>query len=103
MRKKSNKPKRNVWTDPSPYGTYEGERGNPEQWKSSFQEAMDKDTAKEIVKDESPWTILGIPENSSVIITKRAYRVLLLKHHPDKGGDENLCRKIIAAYTMLVE
>ena len=43
---------RNIWKDPSPYGTYEGERGNPEQWKSSFKFAWDGTTAEKILNEE---------------------------------------------------
>lgn len=101
---KSNKPKRNIWTDPSGYGTYEGEPGNPNQWKNSFHfawESWDKTKATEIVKEESPYTILGITELTSLEEIKKAFRKLILIHHPDKGGSEELCKKIIAAYVIL--
>lgn len=102
-RAKSNKPKRNVWTDLSPYGTYEGEPGNPAEWASAFKEAWDARTAKDIVNDESPWDILGIVAGSTLAEVKTAFRKLMLVHHPDKGGDEETCKRIIAAYTILQE
>lgn len=103
MPRQSTKPKRNIWKDPSPYGTYEGERGSPEQWAKAFNFAWDHGTAIEIIKEESPWEILGIPENSSLDIIKKAFRKLMLINHPDKGGDKDICQKIISAYVILTE
>lgn len=102
--RKSTGPKRNVWKDPSPYGTYEGERGNPEQWRTFFNFAWNRTIAKEYIPvDETPYTILGISPDASIEEIKKAFRKLMLIHHPDKGGDIDLCRKIIAAYVMLTE
>lgn len=100
---KSRKPRFNVWKDPSPYGTYHGEHGNSKQWKSSFEYTINKDQATKIIKDNSPWIILGIPINSDMSTIKKAFHNLIKIHHPDKGGDPELCKKIIAAYVMLSE
>jgi len=100
--RKSSGPKRNIWTDPSPYGTYQGEPGNPTQWKEAFQFAYDKKTAASILKGESAYTILNIPTTASIEEIKTAYRKLALVHHPDKGGNEEAFRKIHAAYSFLI-
>lgn len=97
------KPKRNIWKDPSPYGTYEGERGSPQQWAKAFDFAWDKGTAIKIVNDDSPWGILGIPVDSPLSVIKTAFRKLILINHPDKGGDKEVCQKIISAYVILTE
>lgn len=102
-RKATGAPKRNIWKDPSPYGTYEGEAGSPEQWRSAFQFAWDGETAKEVIKDESPWTILCIPANSDLAIIKKAFHKLMLANHPDKGGNKEICQKIISAYVLVKE
>jgi len=102
--RKSNGPKRNVWKDPSPYGTYEGERGNPDQWRTFFNYTWNRTIAKEYIPvDETPFSILGVAPDASLEEIKKAFRKLMLIHHPDKGGDIDLCRKIIAAYVMLTE
>ena len=93
--------KRNIWKDPSPYGTYEGERGNPEQWRNFFNIAWDKPTAEKILKEDSPWDILGIIKNATLNLIKKAFRELMKIHHPDKGGDIERAKKIIAAYVYL--
>ena len=51
-RVKSDKPKRNVWTDESPYGTYDKYTPgfNRESFRAAWEEAA---TAKVIIKDET--------------------------------------------------
>jgi len=100
---KEKKTKRNVWTDPSGYGTYEGERGSSDQWKMFFGIVWNKITAKTIIKEKSPWEILGIVVGSSEDTIKKAFRKLLMINHPDKGGDPEICKQIIAAYVMLTD
>lgn len=47
------------------------------------------------------YEILGIEANATRSEIKRAYRKLITKHHPDKGGDEIIAKKINEAYTTL--
>jgi|SRR5271157_6514337 len=104
-RTKSNKPKRNPWTDPSPYGTYKGTPGSPETWRATFEyAAYSREKALDILKTviETPFSILGIPEGTlDIDVIKTAYRKLALLHHPDKGGDRVMFEKITAAYSIL--
>ena len=102
-RKPSGKPKRNVWTDPSPYGTYAGPRGSSAQWKRAFAEAETFEGAVEILEDDSPWGILGLAPDATFAEAKSRYRTLLKEHHPDHGGDPEKCRRIIAAWTIVAE
>jgi len=102
MRAKSNKPKRNVWTDPSPYGTYEGERGSPSQWRAEFHQRFTKEEIAVILDSDSPYDILGVGFNATAAEIKVAFRNLMMIHHPDKGGDAEKAKKIIAAYQQLV-
>jgi len=50
-------------------------------------------------------TILGVSIDATVIQIKSAYRKLMLKHHPDKGGNAeyaaklNIARDVMIAYT----
>ena len=93
--------KRNVWKDPSPYGTYEGERGNPAQWRSEFHQRFTKEEIVAILDSDSPYDILGVAFNATADIIKKAFRSLMMVHHPDKGGDAEKAKKIIAAYQQL--
>ena len=45
--------------------------------------------------------ILGIPRNSNLETIKKAYRKLAKEHHPDKGGDEEVFKKISGAFEFL--
>ena len=104
MTTKTKKPKRNIWTDTtSHYGTYEGEAGNPEQWKKTFDFVkMSREQAVSIIINESPYEILGINKDATEEMIKSAMRKLVVIHHPDKGGDKDKFNKIMAAYTILV-
>lgn len=47
------------------------------------------------------YEILGVNENATQDEIKKAYRKLAVKHHPDKGGSEELFKKISEAYDTL--
>jgi molecular chaperone DnaJ len=50
---------------------------------------------------EDYYTILGVSKKASKDEIKKAYRKLAHKHHPDKGGDEKMFKKISEAYHVL--
>ena len=103
MARKAAGPKRNIWKDSSPYGTYEGPRGTESQWEGAFQEAwsMGDDVARMVVGDSSPWEVLGIAEGSTFAAVKAAFYKMVMKYHPDRGGDPEKCKEVIAAWTVL--
>jgi DnaJ family protein A protein 2 len=47
------------------------------------------------------YDILRVPEDADSSTIKKAYRDLVRKHHPDKGGDEERFKEIDAAYKVL--
>ena len=47
---------------------------------------------------ENFYDILGVSENSTQEEIKKAYRKKAVEHHPDKGGDEQVFKKISEAY-----
>jgi len=47
---------------------------------------------------ENYYSILGVEETSTQEDIKKAYRKLAKENHPDKGGDEELFKKISVAY-----
>jgi DnaJ-class molecular chaperone len=104
-RPKSNKPKRNIWTDPSPYGTYEGKSGSTSSWTAAFNTAAySREKALGILKNfiETPYDILGVSREATLEQIKSAFRKLVIVHHPDKGGDRAMFEKIMAAYSFLI-
>ena len=44
---------------------------------------------------------LGLNENASQDEIKKKYRKLSLKHHPDRGGDQEKFKEISVAYEIL--
>jgi curved DNA-binding protein len=47
------------------------------------------------------YATLGLKNNASAEEIKKAYRSLAMKHHPDRGGDENRFKEIAQAYEFL--
>ena len=56
-------------------------------------EAQSEPRAKTVPKSKVDISIL----EQYNITTQKEWRKWLIKHHPDKGGDEELCKRIIAA------
>lgn len=50
-----------------------------------------------------PQQVLGLPSGAGSKSVRRAYHVLALLHHPDKGGDEAIFKAIADAYKALTE
>ncbi len=47
---------------------------------------------------ESNYDILGVKHDASDREIREAFRKLILDHHSDRGGDEEVVKKIIQAY-----
>ena len=47
---------------------------------------------------ENYYNILGVSETATQDEIKKAYRKNAVEHHPDKGGDEQVFKKISEAY-----
>ena len=49
----------------------------------------------------NPYTELDVPVDASLETIRQRYRTLAQMHHPDKGGDEELFKRIKLAYEIL--
>lgn len=47
------------------------------------------------------YTTLGVDKTATQSEIKKAYRKLSMKHHPDRGGDENRFKEIADAYAVI--
>ena len=56
-----------------------------------------------LLERQQALAVLGLPPNATRQQIKRRYRVLAKKHHPDRGGDQQEMRRIIAAYELLMK
>ena len=52
-------------------------------------------------QEENLYDVLGVPKDVSETDLKKAYKKLAIKHHPDKGGNEETFKKISEAYSIL--
>ena len=50
---------------------------------------------------ENYYEILGVNETATQEEIKKAYRKKAVEHHPDKGGDEAIFKKVSEAYDTL--
>ncbi|MDD5649447.1 MAG: DnaJ domain-containing protein [Candidatus Nanoarchaeia archaeon] len=104
-RRDPNKPKRNIWTDTTTaYGTYEGERGNIDQWKKTFEYVkLTREEALTILGVLDPYEVLGLEKGASQAEVRKAMAKMVLSTHTDKGGDRDAFQKIMAAYEIITE
>ena len=54
-------------------------------------------------KDVDLYKILGVAKKSTVKQIRKAFSKLVLKHHPDKNGDQDTFETIQTAYETLVD
>ena len=91
------------------YDTSEG-FGNSAEWRKVFGERMGRKEAEEVLSSSSlssPYDILGVKFGASADEIKKAYRKLIMIHHPDKNNQSEeshlMTKKILAAYTILTD
>jgi len=85
--------------------------GKPSQWKAAFSERMGWTKAVETIGADNAYDILGVLSTATAEQIKRAFRILIVKWHPDKWMNASpkaqryatkKAKKIIAAYTVLM-
>ena len=101
MRHKEPKPKKPFLSGYKTYDTSTG-KGSRDQWRAAWQ-AMGAEEAAAVLQDEDPLAILGFSQRPSKAELGKRFRELVQKHHPDKGGDAAMFKKVYAAWSTLNE
>lgn len=63
-------------------------------------QALPSGTAGVVV---DPYQVLGIQEGASRGVANAAYRALVKEHHPDRGGDPDVFRRVQDAWEQILE
>lgn len=50
---------------------------------------------------KNPYEVLGLDKNASLNDIKTSYKKQALKHHPDRGGDQEIFKELSEAYSIL--
>ena len=101
-RPKSNKPKKGFLDG---YETYDPDAegyGNVHEWRQTW-EKMNGAQATAILQEDDPLVVLGfeaIPTESEL---NKRFRELMQQHHPDRGGDLAMAKRVTAAWTILTK
>ena len=82
--------------DPSTEG-----HGNVHQWRQAFNDRMGYDEAVVVINADDPIIVLGFSSLPDLKELNKQFRKLMMQHHPDRGGDVDKARKIIAAFVLL--
>ena len=77
--------------------------GTVKDWGRAFDDVMGGEEARATLGADDPLTIMGFRILPTMDELKSAYRKLITIHHPDHGGNADTARKIIAAYSTLLE
>ena len=53
------------------------------------------------IDNKKLYDVLGVSQNATTAEIKKAFKKLAIKHHPDRGGDEEKFKEVNAAYEVL--
>lgn len=89
----------------SNYGVYDTKEGYglPSEWAAIFEEIWSQNTCLKILKEKTPFDVLGVKLTATWEECKNAFKNLVRTNHPDKGGEHARCQEILAAYSVLKE
>lgn len=86
------------------YRTYDPEAegfGSASEWRDSFNQRMGLNAAREALGTSIPRSVLGLGADATWNEIKKAWRRLVMEHHPDRGGDAARFIQVQAAYEVL--
>jgi DnaJ-domain-containing protein 1 len=102
MRTKEKKPKKGFLDGYKTYDTKFG-HGNVSEWRAAWNEKMSHNEATSTLDKDNPLEVMGFDSMPSKSDLDKRYRELVMKHHPDRGGDPKEFKRIHAAWSILTE
>lgn len=101
--KKEKKPKKPFL---SGYKTYDPKvegYGNVNEWRAAWEHRMGSEAAKIALDKADPLQVLGFTSMPDKVELDKRYRELVMKTHPDRGGDAKEFIAVHAAWSLLSE
>lgn len=80
-----------------------GAKPDPDAPKQSDDEVRRISASKILDAVGRPYSVLGLQPGASSAAVRRAYHILALLHHPDKGGEDTVFTAVGVAYKALTE
>lgn len=75
---------------------------NRAYWEDQVHRRRERHVEEQAQAPDAGLRILGLRANATLAQVKARHRVLVLEHHPDRGGDEARFRQVQAAYESLL-
>jgi hypothetical protein len=100
--KKEKKPTKGFMDGYKKYNTSKG-FGNVHEWRAAWNERMGHQEAATVLERDDPLSVLGFDTIPSKYDLDKRYRELVMKHHPDRGGEAQEFKRVQAAWSLLSE
>lgn len=100
--KAEKKPKKPFLSGYKTYDTRHG-FGNRSEWRAAWDDRMGHGEATATLQRDDPLKVMGFSTMPNKADLDKRYRELVMKHHPDRGGDPVEFKKVQAAWSLLTE
>jgi DnaJ-class molecular chaperone len=99
---KEKKPKKGFLDGYKTYDTKTG-YGSRAEWRSAWDERMSHGQATAALDRDNPMDVMGFSSMPSKVELDKRYRELVMRTHPDRGGNAEDFKKVQAAWSLLSE
>jgi hypothetical protein len=87
------------------YKTYDPQHGfgNRSEWRAAWNDRMNHKDASVAIGEDDMLSVMGFSSMPIKVDLDKRYRELVMQHHPDRGGDPEMFKKVHAAWSLLTE